>query len=117
MQPLNEDSLDGATLEEIHAALFLQLVSGHAQTALMFLGQVENPHTGTVEATNLEAAKTFLDHLEMLEVKTRGNLGATETDTLRQALEVVRTAFARELDAQLRDPAGEDRQPPASGAR
>ncbi|MFM8360139.1 MAG: DUF1844 domain-containing protein [Verrucomicrobiota bacterium] len=114
---MNEESLDGATLEEIHAALFLQLVAGHAQTALVLLGQAENPHTGTVEAIQLEGAKIFLDHLEMLEVKTRGNLGALEADALRQALDVVRTAFARELDAQLRDPSAEERQPPAGGVR
>lgn len=103
MQPLDEDSLDGATPEEIHAALFLQLITGHAQMALMFLGRIENPQSGTIEPPNLEAAKLFLDQLEMLEVKTRGNLGELEASTLRDTLAVVRETFAGEFDAQLSD--------------
>lgn len=105
MQPLDEDSLADATPEEIHAALFLQLITGHAQMALMFLGRIENPQSGTEEPPNLEAAKLFLDQLEMLEVKTRGNLGELETNALRETLEAVREAFAGAFDSQLDDAA------------
>ena len=73
--------------------LFAQLVTGHAQMALTFLGKVDNPQTGRPDGVNMEAAKVFIDQLEMLRSKTRGNLDAEETRLLAQVSEVVRTAF------------------------
>ena len=47
-----------------------------AQNAGMFLGQIPNPTTGE-NTVNLRAAKSVIDSLGMLRVKTAGNL----TDT------------------------------------
>ena len=79
--------------------LFAQLVTGHAQMALTFLGKVDNPQTGRPDALNIEAAKVFIDQLEMLRSKTRGNLDAQETRLLAQVLDLVRTAFVEVIDA------------------
>ena len=67
--------------------------------ALTFLGKVDNPQTGRPDGVNTEAAKVFIDQLEMLRSKTRGNLDAEETRLLAQMLDLVRTAFVEVMDA------------------
>ena len=99
--PFDEDALAKAGTPEIHSALFLQLVAGHGQMALMFLGQIENPHTGVKEAPQIEAAKIFIDQLEMLVTKTRGNLDSGESKLLERTLAAVHRAFAEVLEAQV----------------
>lgn len=98
---LNEDALQGASVDEIHSALFEQLVTGHAQMALMFLGEIPHPDTGHTGPPSIENAKIFIDQLEMLESRTRGNLSATEMRVLAQALRVTRKALASVMDAVL----------------
>ncbi len=92
------DPTEGYTLEQIHSMLFQQLVVGHSQMALMLMGRLENPHTGEFEPAQPEGAKVFIDQLEMLQSKTRGNLTADETDALTRALAAVHTAFAEILN-------------------
>ncbi len=96
--------LDGSTENTVavadrHAALFSQLVTGHGQMALMFLGKLPNPQTGNVELPILEAARTFIDQLEMLEKKTQGNISPDETRLLQETLGLTRTAFVEVVDA------------------
>lgn len=98
---LNEDALRGASVDEIHSALFEQLVTGHAQMALMFLGEIPHPETGRAGPPSVENAKVFIDQLEMLESRTRGNLNAAESRVLAQALRVTRGALASVMDAVL----------------
>ena len=108
--PLNEDALGEADSAAIHRALFEQLIAGHGQMALMFLGCIPNPHTGEKEPPQLEPAKIFIDQLEMLAVKTKGNLDESETQLLEKTLAVVHHEFASLLDAQVDPDAG---RPPA----
>ena len=89
----------GAGPADLRPDLFAQLVTGHAQMALTFLGKVDNPQTGKPDKANTEAAKVFIDQLGMLRSKTRGNLDAEETRLLSQVLDVVRTAFIEVIDA------------------
>ena len=96
--PLDENALSDADLGRIHSALFLQLVSGHAQMAVMFLGKAPNPQTGVPEEPNLEAAKMFIDQLEMLEAKTRGNLDAEESAFLGKSLTTLRLLFVETFE-------------------
>lgn len=100
MEPLNEDALENASPEEIHKALLIQLITGHGQMALMFLGELENPHTSLRQKPDLQAAKVFIDQLEMLAVKTRGNLDAEEQAFLDRTVSTLQTTFARVFDAQ-----------------
>ena len=99
--PLPEDSLEGASTAEIHSALFVQFVTGQAQIIMMLLGRYPNPQTGQLETANPEAAKVFIDQLEMIEVKTRGNLSPDESRILGQMLSATRFTFAEVMDAQL----------------
>ena len=64
---------------------FVEFVMMHAQNAALFLGQIPNPKTGQGEV-NLELAKMFIDQLDMIQEKTRGNLTSEETTVLRNAL-------------------------------
>lgn len=95
---LDEEGLRTASTDEIHAALFVQLVSGHAQMALMFLGELPHPDTGRPGVPDVPSGKMFIDQLEMLQVRTRGNLNAEETRVLQQALQATRRALAAVLD-------------------
>ena len=71
---------------------FIEFVMMHAQNAALFLGQIPNPKTGQGEV-NLELAKMFIDQLEMIQEKTRGNLTNDESTVLRNALSNLHMAF------------------------
>jgi uncharacterized protein DUF1844 len=64
---------------------FIEFVMMHAQNAALFLGQIPNPKTGEGEV-NLELAKMFIDQLEMIQEKTRGNLTNEESTVLKNTL-------------------------------
>lgn len=94
-----EDSLANASREEIMAALFAHMVIQHTNMAMLMLGKVPHPETGEKMA-DLEAAKMFVDQLEMLEFKTKGNLGKQEDGLLKQSLMAARLAFVEAMEAQ-----------------
>ena len=71
---------------------FIELVMMQAQQAAMFLGHVPNPQSGQPEV-NLEFARMFIDQIEMLQEKTRGNLSNEETQMLTSVLSDLRLAF------------------------
>lgn len=98
------DTLDGASREEILSALFANMVIQQTNMAMMLLGKVPHPETGQI-VQDVEAARMFIDQLEMLEAKTKGNLTKQEEDLLKQALTALRMTFVEAVDA----PAG--RQP------
>ncbi len=79
------------------AALFLEMVAQYANMALMFLGRVPHPETGQ-PAHDLETARMFIERLEMLEAKTRGNLNKDEESMLKQSLMAVRMAFVEAVE-------------------
>ena len=108
---------------------FIEFVMMHAQNAALFLGQIPNPKTGEPEV-NLDLARMFIDQLEMIQEKTRGNLTNEETMVLRNALSNLQMAFvevsggarpsgAPDTAAQPEPPPPVSSQPaeqPASGA-
>lgn len=102
--PASEYADAPMTREELHAALFAQMVMQLASTALVMMGRAPNPMTGKTEA-DLEAAQLFVEQLEMLDAKTRGNLSPEEEHLLKQHLMSVRMAFVETVQ-----------QPPAETA-
>ncbi len=60
---------------------FVNLVSALTASAMQQLGKLVNPLTGKTEI-NLAGAKSSIDLLEMLRVKTKGNLNQDETRLL-----------------------------------
>lgn len=87
------------TRDEMLSALFANLVIQTTNLAMIFLGRVPHPETGKLE-TDLQSARLFIDQLEMLEAKTRGNLDAQERQLLAQNLTALRLAFVEATDRQ-----------------
>ena len=77
------------------AALFLQLVVGLQQSAMIALGKLMNPITRKVER-DLAVARDTIDLLAALEARTRGNLEPDEERLLRQALTELRMNYVDE---------------------
>jgi hypothetical protein len=73
---------------------FIEFVMMQAQQAAMFLGRIPNPQTGEAEV-NLEVARLFIDQLEMIHEKTRGNLTKEEEEILGRVLADLRLAFVQ----------------------
>ena len=71
---------------------FIEFVLMHAQNAALFLGQIPNPKTGEAEI-NLDLARMFIDQLEMIQEKTRGNLTNEEAMVLRNAVSNLQMAY------------------------
>jgi predicted NUDIX family phosphoesterase len=78
------------------AALFLQLVLGLQQAAMVALGKLMNPMNGKIER-NLEAAKNTIDTLSAIESRTRGNLESDEQRVLTQVLTDLRMNYVDEV--------------------
>ena len=95
--PATEQLSGGLNREEMHAALFAQMVMQQANLALMLLGKTPHPETGQ-PVRDLDAARLFIDQLEMLEVKTKGNLSPQESALLKQSLMTLRLAFVEEAN-------------------
>src|SRR3954462_1163089 len=89
-------AMEDPSPEEIMSALFANMVIQNTNMALMFLGKVPHPQTGQ-PIKDLESAQMFIDQLEMLAYKTRGNLNAEEKQLLQQSLVSLRMAFVEEL--------------------
>jgi hypothetical protein len=80
------------------AQRFIELVMMQAQQAAMFLGRLPVPN-GEQPEVNLEYARMFIDQLEMLQEKTRGNLSNEETQVLNGVLADLRLAFVQASNA------------------
>jgi hypothetical protein len=92
-----EDPVSGNP-EEMMSALFAHLVMQQSSMAMMLLGKTPHPETGKI-VRDLEAAKLFIDMLEMLEFKTKGNLNQDEAALLKQSLMSLRMTFVEAVDS------------------
>lgn len=111
-------SQSNASETDLHSALFAHLVMQQVNMSLMFMGRLENPETGKADTKDLDAAKMFIDMLEMLETKTKGNRTPQEEVLLKQSLMNVRMAFVESVDAKQpsveSNPAGAAQPDPGS---
>ncbi len=94
----SETDLGEMSHEDIMSALFAQLVMQQSNMAMLLLGKVPNPETGQT-IRDIEAARLFIDQLEMLEVKTKGNLRREEEQLLKQSLMSLRMAFVEAVQS------------------
>ena len=119
--PHSDDVMGNASREEIMAALFANMVIQQTNMAMMLMGKTPHPETGET-IKDLDSARMFIDQLEMLEVKTKGNLNKQEEGLLKQALAAVHmtfveamgeapTAAAPRQDAATEIPAAADSKP------
>ena len=95
---------------------FIEFVMMHAQNAALFLGQIPNPKTGEPE-TNLDLARMFIDQLEMIQEKTRGNLTNEETMVLRNTLSNLQMAYVEASGAAQPHRAAQTEAPQPTGSQ
>ncbi len=86
--------------DKMMSALFASMVMQNTNMALIFLGQAPHPQTGQT-AQDLEQASYFIDQLEMISVKTKGNLDKQEDALLKQSLTHLRLAFVEAAEHPL----------------
>ena len=91
-----------AGAQAIPQASFMELVTMLATQALVLLGQIPHPLSGKAELRPAEA-KHFIDLLEVLDEKTKGNLSPDEAALLADALHQLRLGF---VSLTSRSPAG-----------
>ncbi|MGA2865505.1 MAG: DUF1844 domain-containing protein [Verrucomicrobiota bacterium] len=95
---VSESRPANSTRNEELSTLFAHLVVQQSNLAMMLLGKLAQPETGQV-TRDLEAARLFIDQLEMLEVKTKGNLTKAEAALLSQSLLSLRLAFVEAVES------------------
>jgi hypothetical protein len=71
---------------------FIEFVLMQAQQIALLLGQIPGPDGKPMEP-NLPVARIFIDQLEMIREKTRGNLSTEEANVLNQILADLQLAF------------------------
>jgi ABC-type Fe3+ transport system substrate-binding protein len=71
---------------------FIEFVLMQAQQIALMLGQIPGPDGKPMEP-NLPIARIFIDQLEMIREKTRGNLTKEEEDVLTKVLADLQLAF------------------------
>lgn len=74
------------------AQRFVEFVMVQAQNILFVLGKLPTPEGGRMRP-NLEAGKMLIDQLEMIRIKTSGNLSKNEADILEKIISEVSLAF------------------------
>jgi Domain of unknown function (DUF1844) len=82
---------------------FIEFVMMQAQQASLFLGRIPSPQSGKTEVL-LEPAKLFIDHLEMVREKTRGNLTNEEKEILNGVLSDLEMAYVQAAHAASSSP-------------
>ena len=97
-QQVPEENPATAHHEEMMSALFAHLIMQQTNMAMMLMGKVANPESGET-AVDLDAAKLFIDLLEMLELKTKGNLSREEAQLLKQSLMSLRMTFVEAVES------------------
>lgn len=79
--PVEEEKLD-----------FVSILYSYVHTALVYLGEMEDPMQHKV-AENLPGAKQMIDILELMQQKTKGNLDEREVRFLESVLYDLRMRF------------------------
>lgn len=77
--------------------LFMQLIMQNQQIAMMSMGKIKNPVTDKIER-NLDHAKIYIDTLDMLLAKTKGNLSEYEKKFLTETLKDLKLNYVDEID-------------------
>lgn len=74
---------------------FMYLVGTFQSSAWIAMGEMENPMTKKIEA-NLDQASFYIDLLEMIETKTKGNLSEYEEQFLINTISELKMKFIEE---------------------
>ena len=110
---MSETKLEGTAGDEEYSTLFGSLILQQAQMATLLLGKMPHPESGEA-VKDLDAAKLFIDHLAMLEVKTQGNLSKQESGLLKQTLMGLRMAYVEAVESPKSEPSPAPSPSPSS---
>ncbi len=88
---------------EKHDQLYFNLLLTWHQSAMSALGKINNPVTGKMER-NLDQAQAMIDMLEMLHVKTKGNVSEEMEKTQNMMLSELRLNFVDEKGKEKNKP-------------
>jgi uncharacterized protein YjaG (DUF416 family) len=77
--------------------LFMQLVLQNQQIAMMSMGKLKHPVSDKIER-NLDLAKISIDTLDMLKVKTKGNLSEYEEKFLDEVIKELKLNYVDEVN-------------------
>jgi hypothetical protein len=113
--PNMAEELQNMPREQKLSMLFVQMVMQTAEMALMFLSKEPHPQTGE-SVYNIDAARLFIDQLEALEEKTKGNLDPQEQLMLKQSLMQTRMAFVQAVENPPQETSKTPEPAPASAA-
>lgn len=87
--------MENVSEDQKMTSLFLNLVQQFYQSALIFMGKIENPQTKKIEI-NKDMARYFIDSLDMLMVKTKNNLSSQEEQMLSKIVQDLKLDFVKE---------------------
>jgi hypothetical protein len=113
---MSQKELSEAGLQELQ---FLGLVDMLSSTALAALGKLADPETGQPSEVDLDQARVMIDLLNVLQVKTEGNLTDRERRTLESLLTSLRLTYVDEVNRQKesgKDSSGDATQPGSGGS-
>lgn len=86
--------------------MFQGLVISLAAATMQHLGKTLSPVTHKIEK-NLQAAQSTIDMLDMLEAKTKGNLGDAEEKLLKSVLAELKLNYVETMNEKPPEPAAE----------
>ena len=87
-----EEDMEQNTTNEL---LFMQLVMQNQQIAMMSMGKLKHPVTDKIER-NLDLAKVSIDTLDMIKIKTKGNLSTNEERFLDEVIRELKLNYVDE---------------------
>lgn len=88
--------------EPYHEPTFTVFVSSLTMQAMIALGKLENPLTGTTDK-NLDQARFLIDTVGILKEKTENNLSADEEKFIDESLFNLRMLYIEEKKAAFHD--------------
>jgi len=93
---------------EINKYLFVNLITMLSMSVMQQLGKLVNPADGKAEI-NFDAAQATIDTLDMLAVKTKGNLDADEAKLMKDTLAMLKLNFVETRGAEEQKKAQSDK--------
>ena len=94
-----EETVDQEEVQQLPPVDFISYLANLVETGRLYLEGIPNPETEEV-VINLPLVKHIIDTIEMLEVKTKGNLTAPEANFLSNTLYELRMGYIRVVSSQ-----------------
>ena len=94
-----EETTDQEEAQQLPPVDFISYLANLVETGRLYLEGIPNPETEEV-VINLPLVKHIIDTIEMLEVKTKGNLTAPEANFLSNTLYELRMSYIRVVSSQ-----------------